>query len=302
MSNASVKKSLLWTAILIVMNMHTMAQQERGTLNLKYWGVTLTLPSGWSGVKGDDALGVAADDGTGMILIMKHSLKSLTAVQESFAEGMRIGDDVNMYASSEVEVISTNQAGAQVQGIFNGAQAMGYLLGIVNAKGAGLTIFALTTPENYDAATYAHMAKSIAASVKFGTPVAAENAAHWQTKLSGAVLSAFESYNGGAGGGYSSEVRIDLCANGNCHIKSQSSVSVYGGDLNGGSSGGENQDGKWKIGTDIEGHAMLNLFLADGSEYAYLLSESSTKVLLSNKAYTRTTAADGHEWGPRCEQ
>ena len=71
----------LLLVVLNLLSINMMAQQERGTVNLTYWGVTLTLPTGWSAQRGDNALGVSADDGSGVILIIPHALKTLAEIK-----------------------------------------------------------------------------------------------------------------------------------------------------------------------------------------------------------------------------
>lgn len=291
----------LLLVVLNLLSINMMAQQERGTVNLTYWGVTLTLPTGWSAQRGDNALGVSADDGSGVILIIPHALKTLAEIKTNLEQGFKIGEDTDMQATEYATTISPTQAGAPLAGTFNGGDAMGYLLGITNAKGQGLTVFALTNPEFYDAIKFKNLAIGIGASLKFTTPAPPPNANYWKTKLGGCVLSAFESYNGGSSGGYSSEMRIDLCTNGNCRYFSQSSVSMYGGGLNGGSNDSNSGNGKWTLAADIEGHPMLNLHLTDGAEYAFLLGENGGKISLNSNACNRTTAADGGQWAPQCD-
>lgn len=94
------------------------------------------------------------------------------------------------------------------------------------------------------------------------------------------------SYSSGSSGGYSSERKLYLASDGSYAYRSSSSVSVYVPGANGGSSGSNADQGRWRV-IEQDGKAILELASAKGTRENIFLSMNGTKTLLNGRHWFR---------------
>ena len=104
----------------------------------------------------------------------------------------------------------------------------------------------------------------------------------WMQRLSDKKLVQFSGYSSGGGsGGYNSEKKLYLAANGTYAFRSSSSVSIYVPGATGSSSGQQGDDGRWRVVED-RGQAILELISQKGGSERIALSSNGTQTFLNN--------------------
>ena len=93
------------------------------------------------------------------------------------------------------------------------------------------------------------------------------------------------SYNSGYGsGGFSSEKKLYLAADGSYAFRSASSVSVYVPGATAGSAGQNGQQGRWRV-VEQNGQALLELNASNGAKELIRLSADGSKTFLNGNRW-----------------
>lgn len=143
---------------------------------------------------------------------------------------------------------------------------------LLKARESGLVVAAASL-NSAAAAVVAPVAVPPAAS----TPVTQQ----WTQLLTDKKLVYMSSYNSGYGsGGYSSEKKLYLAANGSYAFRSSGSVSVYVPGASGSSASRDAQEGRWRV-VDQNGQAMLELLPNGGTRELIRLGREGTKTFLN---------------------
>ncbi len=107
----------------------------------------------------------------------------------------------------------------------------------------------------------------------------------WTQRLSDKKLVYMSSYSSSGGsGGYSSEKKIYLAADGRYAFRSSSSVSVYVPGANGGSSGQSQDEGRWRV-IEPTGQPVLELTSQKGVVERIALSMNGSQTFLNGRRW-----------------
>ncbi len=279
--------------------------QQTGKVDYPELGISFVIPPMWAGQEGGEGYYLGSETVPGFILITTHTTKSLEQLKNDASGGFVDGTTI-LNKSGEYESVTPNSVGAIFTGSIEGHSAKAYIIGMVNPEdGYGISIFSATTTEAFTDENK-KAAVELAKSVVFSKAVMPSSVDKWKKDLQNARLTYMDSYSSydysgdyTTGGGYSSEERIDLCAQGFFNFYSSSSMSVDEGGAYGSSHGNDQGNGDWKVIANAQGEAVLQLNFLDGSVKEYVITESEGKTLLNGYRYFRTygTVTDD---GPDC--
>lgn len=202
-------------------------------------GLSFITPLNWIAKKDAQSGSYIMGSNTipGLIIVFPHSYSSIQELVNSASEGF-VDDGVRMYPSGEVETISSNTAGADFSGSFNGKQAKAYVIGVVSPNGGGLLAMCLTEASKYSL-QHKKSAIELAKTVQFFQPKVSADS-RW-------IAGKYYSYVG------STERKLTLCPSGIYYYNSESSYSGSSTDSGGyntgawGTANANRGDGRWEI-------------------------------------------------------
>jgi len=175
-------------------------------------------------------------------------------------------------------------------------------VGISNPDGIGVSIMAVTTPGAFGA-SHQNVCDEIHQSLVFSKVDRSSEITEWKNWLSNSRLTYMNSnYSsdytaGGISGGYSSERRIDLCAQGYFADSSSSDMSISGSGVSGYSASNDEGSGTWEIKLGRDGNFALILNYNNGESAVYSMSYEDSKFYLDGTRYFVTSEG---EYAPNC--
>lgn len=259
--------------------------QVTGKVNLEQLGISFVIPAGWVGQQTESGYLLGSHTEAGMIILTSHDHKSLDELRAEASRGI-VDEGVVLQLQNKVEQINDHAVAAYYQGSLQGQRVKAYGIGLLNPHGTGVTILAITTPDQFTD-RHVQLTRDIADSFRFASPVAGPVIAEWTRTLNNARLTYLESY-ATDGGGYSNKVIIDLCGAGYFTDSRNYSMNVDTGGAFGSNASGAGGAGTWKVIPDFNGNAVLQLVYRDDTVREYQLSLVGGKTLLNGTQYFRT--------------
>jgi hypothetical protein len=272
----------------------TLTAQKTGRIEYKTLGVSFTIPNGWVGQEGDGVFLMGSQTLPGLMLITTHEATSIEQLKQEAQAGFNEGNGTVLSLSGQFESVGNNGVGAEMTGTAEWQPAKGYVAGLVNPHGSGVTILVLTLQDQFTA-QHKQAALSLAQSVSFRKPEFGPIVQQWKEKLNGVRLTYMDSYssmdysnpNYTTGGGYSTTEEIDLCPQGYFRFNRQSDMSVDMGGAWGNSNSSGQGSGTWKVIQNPSGNAVLVLNYYDGKVSDYALTMEEKKTMLNGYRYAR---------------
>jgi hypothetical protein len=274
-------------------------------------GFTLTIPTGWVGTGGPEGylIGHATVPGAIMVSAVRHA--NLEALTKAFSEPTADGTS-DLSVQGEPVVGPDNSVKVVQVGTMQGTPVKVVGCAQLNPYG-GYTanLIALAPEETFSAELEAALERTFR-SVRYTTPNTAYQGAGkedraWHDRLAGARLTYMESYSspsateGGIGGGYSLNRRIDLCPAGRYTTRTDSDHTLSGGEVSAYDQTGSGNEGRWSTVRLPNGDTVLRLTPTQGAVQEYRLTDEGGKTYLDGARWYRTTLADdGPEYAPDC--
>lgn len=288
---------LRWTLLSLSLLAAAASAQSTGKVDFQYLGISFTIPEGWVGQEVDGGYLIGSHTQPGLVMLSLHDLASVEALRANAAQGI-VEEGIMLRPTGQLEGVGGNGIGGEYAGTFSGQQVKAYIVGLVNPNGNGVTIMAATEPAKYNA-EYRKLALAVANSTRFSTPEKPPIVDEWKQTLRDTQLTYMDSYYSSGssydgystGGGYSSKIKIDLCAAGHFTHSSRSSVSIDTGGAYGSSAGRGGGHGSWDVVGGAQGQAVLVLNFHDGRSEQYNLGYQDKKTLLNGKRWFRTNDA-----------
>ncbi len=280
--------------------MYSFAQMT-GEVNYDELGISFIIPEGWLGQEGDETILLRSNSLPGIVLLATHEY-SLVQLKSEAKKGISEGYGTRLNLSGEVEELSDNSIGGEYKGTLEGNAAKAFIIGIVNEHGGyGVTIMAAALENNYSE-KYEEIAKQIFSSFNFRKVEKSDEVEEWKSFFSGVRLTYMDSYSsssytGGASGGYSTEIKIDLCSEGYFNYGSDHDMTISGSGISGYGNSDQAGAGKWDIAIDRNGIPVLKLNFYNNEVYTYQLTYEDQKTYLNGDRYFRTTQG---EFAPNC--
>ena len=275
--------------------------QLTGEVDYQELGISFTIPDGWFGQEGDGMVILGSNTVPGLVLITTHTSTKQELINEARA-GLTDQNGTNMKLVSTLEDLSENAVAGKFNGTMEYQPAMAYIIGLANPyQGMGVTIISVTTAEQYSQ-EQEKVAKALYKSFQFKKIEKSSELEEWKQWLSNVRLTYMDSYysqgstSGGVGGGYSSEERIDLCAQGYFRMSGSSSVSVSGDNVSGYNGGTSAGNGSWEVRANGTGYVLI-LTYNNGETASYDLEYKDSKLYLNGYRYYRTIEG---EYAPNC--
>lgn len=275
-------------------------------------GFDFVIPDGWAGVSGPEGYVIGHASIPGAILLSAQPHASLDALVKAYTDPTDDGNS-RLALAGRPQITSDSTVKVTQTGTMQGTSVKVIAIARLNPHGgntANLMALAPTdsfTPELEAALMATH------ASVRYIRPVVAaaaasgSNDATWKSRLSGTRLTYMESYSspssteGGIGGGYSINRRIDLCPEGHYKTDTRSEHTFSGSEVSAYGSGSDGSAGTWQALRLGDGSSVLRLTAHDGRVTDYRLGFDGGKTFLNGERWYRTSlAADGPDYAPDC--
>ncbi len=285
-----------WPAILILLfRSHdpVLAQESlSGAIDYPQLGISFTVPADWTANENEGMVYLGSEKVPGLILMTIHELRTMDELKASLDAGFS-EDGIKLFPRGTAVVLRPDVATMDYDGKIEGEEAAGLGIGMLNPHGNGVSIVALSLNRtDHGPARSAVMA--LMESVRFRkVEYTGPSTEHWRRHLTNTRLTRIESYSspgateGTIGGGYSSEVRIDLCAEG-FTLNGSSLVSAGGADVAGSSGGSTSSEGRWDVVAAPNGSPLLQLDHTNGARSEFKLDEDEGKVYLNGERWYRT--------------
>ncbi|UZR95116.1 hypothetical protein [Chondrinema litorale] len=256
------------------------AQNNNALQTVAHWGIGYQTPNGWTMQAGDGIIYfISSDQKLIMILMPNEESKSLADLKYAAQQGLT---DQSVQLSTKGEIVNFGNDGVAtaLQGVFNGRQALGYVVGRLSPYQVGATVLGVCETADYNNA-FKQQVESFARNIQFSQPVRATTSsgavADWGTYMKGRKLSYLKSDTG-----FYMEIHIYLCSDGSFAYKDNS-----GGFGNGASIVADSKyTGRWQaFGNGNSGTLVLNF--NDGSKSTYNTELRNEKLYLDGKQYFR---------------
>lgn len=270
--------------------------QQTGKVDYPNLGISFTIPDGWVGQETDGGFMIGHYTIPGLILLSPHEVRNLEDMKREAAMGMSDGMTIDLRLSAEISALGNNAISADYTGTIQGQPARAFAIGIINPQGSGVNIVAMSSTTEFSQALK-DAAMSVYRSLNLKKADTGDLVRQWKEGLANTRLTYMESYtsspsyDGGMGGGYSSQTVIDLCGEGYFNFSSQGSISVGGDGVSGSSSGSNRGNGTWAIEAQT-GEAVLVLRFHSGEVRSYSLDYRDDKLFLNGNRFFRTTSGD----------
>lgn len=297
-------------SLILTLTVSQMQAQQSGNVSYPELGIEFTIPQGWVGQLNGEAYFIGHQSTPGFIMLTTHEAKSVEEMRQNASQGMvDQTNGVNLQLSGQLENVGSQGVGAEFSGSLGGQQARAYMVGMINPYGAGVLVMSAVSQQQWSD-QYKQLALQVANSLRFTQATQPPVVNEWKEKLGNTRLTYMDSYtsldysdaNITTGGGYSSEVVIDLCTQGYFNYKSSSNISVTGGanTTYSGSASSHSQNkgnGTWELRADPSGNVYLILNFYGGEVYEYALTYPDNELHLNGKRYFHTWTG---EYAPNC--
>ncbi|MEL7269951.1 MAG: hypothetical protein AAGL34_10270, partial [Bacteroidota bacterium] len=240
----------------------------------------------------------------GFMLITSHDLTNLPAIKKELSDTFMIGPNSTLTPIGTIETVSDHVVGNTFSGTISGEPAKAVILGCLNPNGLGITIISASN-ESVFSDQNIEAALKLVQSLTFNKPATDRTniqnrkpANEWEKKFSDCRLTYMESYTSNGTGSYGKKVKIDLCGEGYFKHSAFNSMSVSGGNYNGGYGNSTKGAGKWEILQNDQVILRLNFY--NGEQYNYVITtDKDDKTFLNGNRYFRTYE-DAGKYGPKC--
>ena len=263
---------------------------NNGLLQNDDWGMAFTPPPSWQLKGAEDGYLMGSNKITGLLIILPHEASNLDELRQEASKGLNEGPGTSLQLEGPLDNFGENGLKGIFTGMLQGEQAKACVIGLVSKAGTGATIMAITTPEKFSP-SHIEQAELLAKNIRFYKPKTSPMAQNWKEKLNGCKLSYFDRYSSGSYGGYTTEIKMDLCPQGYFRygMEDETVINSNPGTLNGGYSMQYGKgSGTWKVkGSGNKVKLVLNFY--NGEVYEYELSSNEKgQTFLNGKRYLRT--------------
>lgn len=277
----------------------TAVAQVRGEVAYDHLGLRFTIPPAWLGQETENGMVLGSETEPGLMLMLPHDYTALDQLRAEGDSGV-VEDGVALKRSGDYRPEGDAGIGAEFSGQLQGQPARAYVIGLLNPRGGGITIMAITSEEAWSPAMVVR-ARELARSVAFSEPEATSDIAEWDEFFRDKRLTYMNSYSstdyGGGGGGYSDTRVIHLCSGG--YFKTRNSSSTHFGNY--GATGSQAAGaGKWRIVPGAAGSAVLRLQSHSGEAADFQLDYRDNKTYLNGNRYFVTDGTHGADYAADC--
>lgn len=290
--------SVAVAAVLLTVPLHGARAELTGRVDLEPLGVAFTVPEQWQGQRAEGMVVLGGQREPGLILLFQHAHESLEDIRREASGGI-VDEGVALRPVGPLEPIGADALGGRFSGTFSGFAAEVYVVARLNPHGEGVTVMAMTDPENFSA-RYEALAREIAASLTFREVQHSPLVDQARGLLTHTRLTFLESYSSGSGGGYSARRSIDLCPDMRFQQQGSAQLAVDVGGAFGSAQGRGEGTGQWSVIPGQGASTLLELRHDSGVVQHYVVHFEDGRTYLDGERYFRIGANDPNGNGPRC--
>jgi len=250
------------------------------------WGVTFSVPAGWSGQKTGAGYLYTSTQGKTLLLLSPNQYASMEELLSQADAGINDENGTALEASTKPTLFGSTGAKVEYAGTVNGSPARAVAIGLLSRNGDGLNVLLIAEADDFSPSDV-RLVESVARSVKFSVVKTNPAAGEWKEKLSHTRLTYISTYASGGGGGTSAQTEIHICRDGSFSFSSSSMVSLDVPGASGLSSGGDTGEGSWRVVTQ-GGQPVLELRFRNGEVRTYNITYPNNTLHLNGVRYFMT--------------
>lgn len=250
------------------------------------WGVSFTIPAGWSGQKTDAGYLYTSAQRKAILLLSPNRYTSMEELLSEADAGIQDENGTALQAITQPSAFGGIGAKVEYTGTVNGEPARAVAIGLLSRSGDGLNVLLIAEADDFTPSDV-RLVETVARSVKFSATKTHPAAGQWNEKLSHTRLTYISTYTSGGGGGTSAHTEIHLCRNGSFSFSSSSMVSVDVPGSSGMSSGGDTGEGSWRVVTQ-GGQPVLELRFSTGEVRTFNITYPNNTLHLNGVRYFLT--------------
>lgn len=138
--------------------------QIKGKVHYEQFGISFEIPDGWVGQEAQDVLILGATTMPGMLLIATHTHDIAELIKES-EKGIHEGNGTSFLLDGTLKK-GKNFVAGNFKGTLEWQPAKSHIIGVANPYGIGVTIMAITSPDEFTTA-YQTLCEEIRQSLVF---------------------------------------------------------------------------------------------------------------------------------------
>ncbi len=283
-------------SLILLLSNNAFAAQT-GRVNYPYQGIEFTVPPTWLGQVQKNSYLIQTKNKSGFVLLFKNNAKNLWQLKYDADKGF-FTNNIQLERSRPFDRLSAKGErkrglGAEFHGYIRGTPAKAYIIGLINPFGAGITIIAIATTNNYSADDK-KIATQIANSVIFSPPKMAPATIWWQHHLLNAQLTYLTTRGNNKSGNRRQKI-YNFCSNHAFYYSSNTRSTINATSTFGYMQATNTRHGRWKIGTGDQGRTLLHLRFDNGYVTTYPLEDRTGKPYLNNTPYLYARATHCHK-------
>jgi len=261
-------KRLFLLVLLFFAQLESNAQEQ---ISLEDFGLSFTLPAGWTGDIQGDYIVLGHTTIPGMMILSDNPTRTIETVVSTAQQGIQ-EDGFNLTADGAFKTVSSKRAEGFYKGTYDySTKVKAYAIGLIDGKGKGMSILILTETNAFSN-DHINAANQLAKSVQFFKPKASAITQQWQERLVGKKLT--HRYTSGGVGGSSVTRIITLCSNGTFTFYGNTHANLDGPGGFGYANSNEDSRGNYTI-YSIHNNSYLTLNFENGKESEYTLTRDS---------------------------
>ncbi len=258
-------KRLFLLVLLFLFQLGSNAQEQ---ISLEDFGLSFTLPSGWTGDIQGDYIVLGHTMIPGMMILSDNPNRTIETVVSTAQQGIQ-EDGFNLTADGAFKTVSSKRAEGFYKGTYDySTKVKAYAIGLIDGQGKGMSILILTETNAFSN-DHINAANQLATSVKFFAPKASKITQQWQKRLVGQRLT-YQKTGDGPDGGSVKRV-ITLCANGTFTFYFNAHASFDVAEGFGYANSNEDSRGNYTI-YSVHNDSYLTLNFDNGKEIEYTLT------------------------------
>ncbi|GGG23720.1 hypothetical protein GCM10011344_25620 [Dokdonia pacifica] len=251
--------------VILIFQLHTNAQEQ---VSLEDFGVSFTLPAGWTGDFQGDYVVLGHTTIPGMMILSDNPTRTIETVVSTAQQGIQ-EDGFNLTADGTFKKVNAKRAEGYYKGTYDySTKVKAYAIGLIDGQGKGMSILILTET-NVFSQDHVSAANQLATSVNFFKPKASKITKEWEQRLVGQKLT-YRNTGDGPDGGSVTRI-INLCTNGTFTFYFNAHASFDVAEGFGYANSNEDSRGRYTI-YSLHNDSYLTLNFDNGKEIEYKLT------------------------------
>jgi len=251
--------------IILIFQLHANAQEQ---VSLDDFGVSFTVPAGWTGDFQGDYVVLGHTTIPGMMILSDNPTRTIETVVSTAQQGIQ-EDGFNLTADGVFKKVNAKRAEGYYKGTYDySTKVKAYAIGLIDGQGKGMSILILTETNAFSK-DHVSAANQLATSVNFFKPKVSKVTKEWEQRLVGQKLT-YQKTGDGPDGGSVKRV-INLCTNGTFTFYFNAHASFDVAEGFGYANSNEDSRGRYTI-YSVHNDSYLTLQFDNGKELEYKLT------------------------------